>query len=185
MEANPKNPPDTPAAAQRGRPERALLWRDILAFLLKLGVTALAGWLLLGVIFGLAAVEGESMYPRLRDGDLMIYFRIQQDYHTGDVVTFTRGGQRFTGRIVALGGDQVELGENGDLLVNGNVQNEEIFYPTYLPADGIILPCQVPQGSVFLLCDFRTAGTDSRSYGAVEMQELDGKVITILRRRGI
>lgn len=50
---------------------------------------------------------------------------------------------------------------------------------------GIELPCKVPEGSVFLLCDFRTQGTDSRVYGPVEIAELDGKVISILRRRGL
>lgn len=178
MESNPQNTTEKKAVHRR-------LWGDILAFLLKLGAAALAGWILFGCVFGLAMVEGEQMYPRLRDGDLMVYFRVQKDYHLGDVVTFTQDGQRFTGRITAQEGDVVELDQNGGLRINGNVQNEEIFYPTFPPEEGISFPYQVPQGSVFLLCDFRTNATDSRSYGAVELAELDGKVITILRRRGI
>lgn len=158
---------------------------DIRAFLIRLAVTAAAAWILLGVVFGLAVMEGEDMYPRLRDGDLMVYYRLQGEYHIGDVVTFSRDGRRYTGRIVAQGGDRVDLSEAGELLVNGSVQDEEIYYPTQAVGGGTSFPCTVPEESVFLLCDFRTNGTDSRMYGSVETEELDGKVITILRRRGI
>lgn len=160
-------------------------WGDILAFVIKLGITLLAGWILLGIVFGVAVAKGEDMYPRIRDGDLMIYYRIQRDYHIEDVVTFTRDGQRYTGRIVAQVGDTVDLTEEGELLVNGSIQSESIFYPTQAVGGGTKFPCEVPKDSVFLLCDFRTNATDSRSYGAVSLEELDGKVITILRRRGI
>lgn len=158
---------------------------DIKAVIIKLLVVVVAIWILLGVVFGVAVKEGEDMYPRVRDGDLMVFFRLQQDYHVGDVVTFVLDGRQYTARIVARGGDEVDINDEGQLKVNGNVQDEEIFYPTE-PADGgIDMPCEVPEGSVFLLCDFRTQGTDSRVYGPIEIADLDGKVIAILRRRGI
>lgn len=125
------------------------------------------------------------MYPRIRDGDLMLYYRLQREYHTGDVVTFTRDGTRYTGRIIAREADSVNLGDGGELLINENVQSEEIFYPTMKAEGEVTFPCQVPTGSVFLLCDYRTSGTDSRTYGPVKLKELDGKVISIMRRRGI
>lgn len=159
--------------------------QDIRAFFIKLVFLVLAGWLMLGVIFGVAVMDGEEMYPRIRDGDVMVFYRLQQEYHIGDVATFTRDDQRYTGRIVAQGGDTVDITEEGQLLVNGSVQEEEIFYPTLAADSGVALPCEIPQGAVFLLCDFRTNGTDSRVYGPVEVDALDGKVMTILRRRGI
>lgn len=159
--------------------------QDIRAFFIKLVFLVLAGWLMLGVIFGVAVMDGEEMYPRIRDGDVMVFYRLQQEYHIGDVATFTRDDQRYTGRIVAQGGDTVDITEEGQLLVNGSVQEEEIFYPTLTADSGVALPCEIPQGAVFLLCDFRTNGTDSRVYGPVEVDALDGKVMTILRRRGI
>ena len=183
--STPVSPDSALERPKRSRPDRKQAWGDILAFLMKLGITLLAGWILLGAVFGAAVMEGEDMYPRLRDGDLMIFYRLQQDYHIEDVVTFTRDGQRLTGRIAAQGGDTVDLGEGGELIVNGSVQSEAIFYPTEPLEGGTAFPCEVPPGSVFLLCDFRTNATDSRSYGTVALEELDGKVITILRRRGI
>jgi signal peptidase I len=43
----------------------------------------------------------------------------------------------------------------------------------------------VEADSYFLLCDFRTSGADSRTFGTISQKDLDGKVITVLRRRGI
>lgn len=159
--------------------------RDIGAFLIKLVAVLLAGWMLLGYVFGITVMDGEDMYPRIRDGDMLVFYRLQKEYHAGDVVIFSRNNQRYTGRIVARGGDTVDITEEGQLLVNGSVQDEEIFYPTYEPEEGWALPCELLEGEVFLLSDFRTIGIDSRSYGPVDMDELDGKVMTILRRRGI
>jgi signal peptidase I len=125
------------------------------------------------------------MYPRLRDGDLILYYRLERNYQIGDVVTFQMNDTTFLGRIVAQGGDVVELSEDGQLLVNGNVQQEEIFYPTE-PQDGdVTYPCTVEEDNYFILCDFRTAGFDSRTYGTIPQSTLDGKIITVLRRRGI
>ena len=84
-----------------------------------------------------------------------------------------------------VSGDTVDITEEGRLLINGSVQDEEIFYPTQAAENGIDLPCEIPKDAVFLLCDFRTNGIDSRSYGPVNTEALDGKVVTVLRRRGI
>lgn len=183
----PAAPPEKTAGTREPRPRDSAreAIRDIRAFFIKLAVVAVAGWVLLGLVFGLAVVQGEDMYPRLRDGDLMLFYRLQKDYYIGDVVTFTLNGRRYTGRIVAQGGDTVDINDNGELLVNGNIQSEEIFYPTQDETGQAELPCEVPADSVYLLCDFRTNGTDSRSYGPVALEQLDGKVIAILRRRGI
>ena len=168
---------------EASRNKAALL--EIRAFLIKLAAIVLAGWVMFGLVFGVAVMEGEDMYPRILDGDLMLYYRLQQEYYIGDVVTFTQNGRRYTGRIVAQGGDTVNISREGALLVNGDVRSEEIFYPTEAVEGAIDLPCTLSEGSVFLLCDFRINGLDSRSYGPVELDTLDGKIFTLLRRRGI
>lgn len=159
--------------------------QDIVEFLGRLAATVIICWAIFTFVFGIAPMRGESMYPRIRDGDLMLFFRPERDYHIGDVVTFRESGRRYTGRIVAMERDIVDMTEDGDLLVNGSIQQEEIFYPTQKEGAQIALPCTVEEGCVFLLNDLRTNGNDSRNYGQVALKKLDGKVITILRRRGI
>jgi len=79
----------------------------------------------------------------------------------------------------------VMLDGSGTLTVNGSVQNGEILYPTYAKDGGPAYPYRVPEDSVFVTGDFRTQTEDSRDWGAVRMDQVEGKVITILRRRGI
>jgi signal peptidase I len=131
-------------------------------------------------------MNGETMYPRLRDGDLYLYYRLDSSYIIDDVVTFQIDGRRRAARVVAMGGDVVDLGEDGELIVNGNVKDEEIFYITQpnLSSD-LVFPYTVPEDSYFVLCDFRTNSVDSRTYGAISRSDIDGKVISFLRIRGI
>lgn len=41
----------------------------------------------------------------------------------------------------------------------------------------------VPEGSVFILGDYRTHAKDSREFGPISIENVKAKVITILRRR--
>jgi signal peptidase I len=157
----------------------------VLKFVIKLVLVILSVWAIFSFVFGIRLVSGETMYPRLRDGDLVLYYRLEQDYQIGDVVTFKLNDSTFWCRIVAQEGDVVDLDTSGQLLVNGNVQQEEIFYPTEPQEGDFTYPYTVEEGSYFVLCDFRTEGFDSRSFGTVSKSTIDGKVITLLRRRGI
>jgi signal peptidase I len=157
----------------------------VLRFIMKLAAVVLVVWAIFTFVFGIRQVSGETMYPRLRDGDLILYYRLEQDYAIDDVVAFQINGYDRVARIVAQGGDVVELNTEGTLKINGNVEQEEIFYATYPESGDVTYPYTVPEGSYFVLCDFRTASDDSRTFGAIPQSDLDGKVITILRRRGI
>ena len=86
--------------------------------------------------------------------------------------------------VAAVGGDGVMLEEDGTLRVNGTLHAGEVLYPTY-PAGGVTYPYTVPEGCLFILNDYRTRGRDSRHFGAVPQQDAAGKVITLLRRRGL
>lgn len=49
----------------------------------------------------------------------------------------------------------------------------------------ITYPYTVPEGHVFILGDYRTQTEDSRDHGPIPMEDVEAKVITILRRQGI
>jgi signal peptidase I len=161
-------------------------WRTIRTFLIRLVVFILIIWAIFTFMFGIARVNGESMYPRIRDGDLIFFSRLGSDYSIGDVLTFKINGHRRVARVVAKGGDVVDINEDGELLVNGSIQEEEIFYQTEKLDSDVTYPYKVAENSYFLLCDFRTSSVDSRDYGALSESDIDGEVLSILlRRRGI
>lgn len=165
---------------------KSSLLRDITGFLLHLAVIAATVWAVFTFVFGISIARGETMYPRIRDGDVLFYYRMQRDIRTGDVLSVKVEGQEMVGRVVAIGGETVDISPEGQLLINGNAASEEIFYATYLISGGAVTyPHTVPADSYFLLSDFRTNGYDSRNYGSIPRKDVNGKIITVLRRRGI
>lgn len=174
----------TNSAIIAARRNRALDAQGYRSLLLRVLFLALAAWVLLTQVFLITQVRGNAMFPALKDGDLVIAFRIQQDYAKNDVVVYTVDGETHIGRIVARATDTVMLDDSGKLLVNGTNQTGEILYPTYAK-DGLTYPYAVPDGHVFVLGDYRTQTEDSRDFGPIPLENVQGKVITILRRRGL
>lgn len=154
------------------------------SLLIRLIVIVVAGYLLLTQVFLITQATGMDMFPAVKDGDLMIAFRLQQDYVTDDVVVYVADGKQRCGRIVATEYDSVDLSDGGSLRVNGTTQGGEILYPSYAK-EGIEYPYRTPVGCVFILGDYRTQATDSRDFEAIPLADVQGKVITILRRRGL
>lgn len=158
---------------------------DMKDFFKKLILVIIAVFLVIKYIYGIEFVSGQAMYPSIKDGDVAIYFRLDKDYNVSDVVSIKKNKTSYISRIVARGGDTVDITEDGELVINGNVQQEEIYFLTYPDSEGISFPYTVDDNCVFVLGDFRTGATDSRLFGEVSLDEIQGKVITILRRRGI
>ena len=124
------------------------------------------------------------MFPAMKDGDLIIAYRLQQDYAKNDVVVYEMNGEQKVGRIIARETDVVTLDESGTLIVNGTPQTGEVLYPTYAKK-GMEYPCRIESGKLFILGDYRTNTKDSRDYGTISEHKVKGKIITILRRRGL
>lgn len=146
---------------------------------------ALAGYLLFTQVFLITQAHGYDMFPSIRDGDLVIAFRVYDDYQKNDVIVCNIGGKQSVLRILARAGDVVTIGDQGNVQVNGTNQGGDIMYPTYARETGIEYPFRVPEGTVFVLGDYRTQTKDSRDVGPIPVEEIDAKVITILRRRGL
>ena len=121
-------------------------------------------------------------FPAVKDGDLLIGFRLQKEFLQNDVIVYEAEGEIHVGRIIGQENDVITMDENGTLMVNGTVQSGEILFPTHANEDGEN-PCRVPEGHVYVLGDYRTQAKDSRIFGTIPMEDVKAKVITILRRR--
>lgn len=124
--------------------------------------------------------------PRISSGDLLLYYRLQQSFVSGDVIVLQKDGKRYVGRVVAHGGDTVEITEDAQLSVNGSIVIEnDIYYSTPRYESGIAYPVTLAENEVFVLCDYREGAKDSRYFGPVSKSEIKGKVITIVRRSNL
>lgn len=179
-----KNDKQTAAQIIQTRRNRVLSRQGWAQLFTRLLMLTLVGWALLTQVFLIVRVSGNGMFPAVKDGDLLFGFRLQREYRKDDVIAYTVNGETYVGRIVAFSGDAVTLDDSGTLLVNGTPQGGEILYPTYAKGD-LSYPYTVPDGCVFVLGDYRTQTEDSRDFGPISMDRIKGKVITILRRRGL
>lgn len=183
-----------PEAAKSVTPEQVILSRlrrfasgeEIRSFFFKLIMMVLLLWILFGVLFGITPMRNNDMSPRISAGDLLLYYRLDENYRTNDVVVFEKDGTEYTGRIVGKGGESVEITEDSQLKVNGSsVIETDIFYSTPRYEEGIEYPVELAEDEYFILCDYRNGAKDSRYFGSVSRSEIKGKVITILRRSSL
>ena len=129
-------------------------------------------------------VSGMEMFPSLKDGDLTLSYCLKQTFRPNDVIIYEQNGEKHFGRIIAVGGNEINIDGSGDVKINGVSESGEIIYPSYHKGT-IKYPYKIPEGSVFVLGDYRLQTKDSREYGAIKESQIKGKVLTILRRRGI
>lgn len=158
------------------------------ALLGRLILFAVTVWLVLTFVILIAQVRGQGMYPAVRDGDVCILFRrpamklVGETLEQGDVIAYTYEGKRYFARVVAVAGDEVSLSSGGSVRINGAAEPNQIMFPTY-NAGALSYPLTVPDGSVFVLGDYRTHADDSRSHGLISLEQVDGELLTLLRRR--
>lgn len=182
-EQRPKKTPTETAITQRL--QKLELRRTYLSMLGKLLAVLLVLWSLFSFVYGLSVVKDNGMSPAFHEGDLVLYYRLQKDYASGDAVACSIDGQQLFGRIAAVAGDEVLITEDGQLVINGYVQTDENATLTYPVENGCQYPVTVGENEFFILGDRRGETVDSRIFGAVPADSLDGKVITLLRRRSI
>jgi len=178
---------NAPEANEQRKPikRKYSLALDIMQLILKIALIIGCIAVVFTFVYGVARIPDVSMKPAIRDGDLALYYRLDKRFSIGDVAVVQYQGKTVTGRVVAMEGDLVDITGEG-LLVNGAIQvSQDIYYNTTQYAQGVSFPLTVGEGQVFLLGDYRPSATDSRIYGCVDLADVKGKVIAVIRTRGI
>ena len=137
----------------------------------------------LGVVLLVTQAEGQDMFPAVRMG-ICSSLPAPAPVGAGRPGAVPAGGGAAAGPRGRRGRRCGDAGGGRYAAVNGTLHAGEVLYPTY-PAGGVTYPYTVPEGCLFILNDYRTRGRDSRHFGAVPQQDAAGKVITLLRRRGL
>lgn len=162
--------------------------RALRSFLLRLAALAAVLYVLLFHIIGITTMPGEDMSPRLSAGDLLLFYRLDRAPKAQDIVVIDRKDtrKRYVSRVVAGPGDTVNISDESGLQVNGNTQAEtKIFYPTKPYVGQVEFPVTLGEDEYFVLADYRNGGADSRYFGPVKQEEIQGIVITVLRRNNL
>ncbi|NDL67098.1 signal peptidase I [Anaerotalea alkaliphila] len=156
-------------------------------------------------LFTLSQVRQSSMETTLMEGDQLVVEKISYTFgkpQAGDIVVFIKDGQvkddllsrlfrlygdmrdKFSGqegrvrlvkRIVAEPGDLLDVKE-GQVYVNGEVLEEPYTQDVTWPGK-VEYPYKVPAGTYFAMGDNRDVSLDSRDFGSVPEDNIEGRVI--------
>ena len=126
------------------------------------------------------------MDPAVKDGDLVIYYRLDKNYVASDLAVLQKQGKTQVRRVVGIDGDKIDINRDNGLEINGYPQQEDNIYTETLPVVGKTkFPLTVGTEQVFVLGDNRKYAVDSRTYGCVDKSDTKGKVIAVIRRRSL
>ena len=178
------SPSDEYSENEYSLPKPASTKRLAISLLIKIAAIALAVWLVFTFVLGITINYGSNMHPAVNDGDLVVSLKLQRPFLNAAVL-YRHDGKMRAGRVVGLPGNIIDISEKGELYVNNAIASEDIFYPTY-KAEGsaVSFPDTVEEGKAFILNDHREDTDDSRTFGAVDMKDIDGPFLFTLRRRG-
>lgn len=181
------------ARARRGMPP-ALEWT--LLIVLAISVAFVCQRVLVQAFY----IPSTSMVPTLQVGDRVLVNKLSYKLHDvrrGDVVVFeapksqqTEGIKDFVKRVIGLPGETVEF-RDGDVFIDGKRLDEPYLparapgntLPQAIPPPGCqsnttkpYVSCTVPDDSVFVMGDNRTASKDARTFGPIEQNMIVGRV---------
>ncbi|MBQ9011821.1 MAG: signal peptidase I [Bacilli bacterium] len=120
-------------------------------------------------------VEGTSMYPTLKDNEVLMLKKYDQTYERFDIVVFEYNNTKLIKRVIGLPGETVEY-KNGELYINDNYVEEKFSRNSQTDDFKLsdIKLNKIPQGYYFVMGDNRNNSTDSRIIGVVSSDKIKG-----------
>ena len=155
--------------------------KQLLFFLVRIGVAAGVVVLLLIFVVAPRIVHGNRMYPSLRDGQFVLVSRLGRVLPDRVVLYRSENGEEQLARVVGTEEDLIEVKEDAGISVNGMLLPRSIPYP--VPEGEEEYPYQVSKDSFFLVNDYREDVSDSRSFGEVSKKDIIGVVVFTMQYR--
>lgn len=130
------------------------------------------------LVFPVLQIKSDTMSPTLRTDNLVVTIKATE-YGRGDVIAFYYNNTLLVKRIIAVGGDEVDIDEGGNVKVNGKTISEPYVSGKTLGECDVTFPYKVPRDEFFVLGDNRTLSVDSRTtaLGAVTQDLIVGKLL--------
>lgn len=160
---------------EREKTQRGRRWRRALLIIVALVLIAAAVGL---TTVPLLRISGDSMADTLQDGDVVLGLRLPH-LENGDVISFRYDDGVLVKRLIAQGGDWVELDPDGYVFVNGTRLQEPYVAVLSRGSGDVAFPLTVPDGTCFVLGDNRAVSVDSRSstLGCIEEGAVLGRLL--------
>lgn len=157
---------------------RSQYWRVLRSTCFSLLVVAAVAVLIAVLLLPVLRIDGTSMTETLQDRDIVVALN-SSEFETGDVIAFYYNNGILVKRVIATAGDWVDIDEEGDVYVNGELVEEPYLTEKAFGQCDIDLPCQVPEGRCFVMGDHRATSIDSRNtaVGFISIDSVVGRIM--------
>lgn len=141
-------------------------------------ISAACAVLVATIFLPILQIYGTSMEPTLSENEIVIAFKTT-DFEKSDLVAFYIGNKLLVKRFIAGPGQWVDIDEEGNVYVDGELLDEPYLEEKAIGACNIELPYQVPENKYFVMGDQRSTSVDSRntSVGCIDNDQIVGKLL--------
>ncbi len=156
----------------------------ISTLLYLLGVLCLT-WLVITFVGQRTEVDGSSMEPTLTNGDNLIVDKLSyrfRDPERFDIIVFPykhKPKTYYIKRIIGLPGETVQIDEQGNIYINGEILSESYGREIIRPENvGLAAePIELGEDEYFVMGDNRNNSTDSRfaQVGNIKREDIIGR----------
>ena len=125
------------------------------------------------MILNQMGLRGQSMFPTMIEGEQWSCDEaaIIERIRVNDIISFYgNNGEIWGKRVVAVGGDEIKIDENG-LWRNGKLVDEPYVWPENWSEAVEVESIVIPKNHVYVLGDNRLNSTDSRVIGPVDLEK--------------
>ncbi len=180
------------------------IFKEIIEWIVYFASAILIASLLQSQLFALTTVHQSSMQNTLFEGHMLIMNKIGYCFskpEKGDIIVFVKNEDsssfikryrifmqdvrlrfkskfrtnRLIKRVIAMPGDKVDI-HDGQVYINDSLL-EEPYVKGMTPGMDLKFPIVIPDGYVFVMGDNRENSMDSRSFGPVSMDSVEGKAM--------
>lgn len=141
-------------------------------------ISAACAVLVATIFFPILQIYGSSMEPTLSENEIVIALKTTE-FEQGELVAFYVGNKILVKRYIAGPGQWIDIDEEGNVYVDGELLDEPYVRQKALGSCNIELPYQVPENKYFVLGDHRETSVDSRNtaVGCIDDDDIVGRLI--------
>ncbi len=151
--------------------------------LILLLVAILLTFGLQGYVTNVYEIRGDSMQPTLQDGQKVMISKLTESFDSievGDIIIFTdpqNPERHLIKRVIALPGQRVEVLATNEISVDGKKLDESYIHRGGFPRSWSHENEVVGKDQLWVMGDNRGNSKDSRTFGAINKETIQGRVI--------